>query len=93
MYKQPSRMPMTRSSVKRQLEVEPGRHLVFVHYDPDYNIHDEWVYNGADLSGSRILFAHDLGAAKNSLLTADFPGRSLWLLRVGQRETRLDAYR
>ncbi len=88
-----SRMPMTRSSVKRQLEVEPGRHLVFVHYDPDYNIHDEWVYNGADLPGSRILFAHDLGAAKNSLLTADFPGRSLWLLRVGQKETRLDAYR
>jgi hypothetical protein len=87
-----SRTPMTRSSIKRQLELEPGRHLVFVHYDPDYDIHDEWVYNGADLPGSRILFAHDLGAAKNARLIADDPGRSLWLLRVGQKETRLDAY-
>ena len=66
---------------------------MFVHYDPDYDIHDEWVYNGADLPGSRILFAHDLGAAKNSRLIADDPGRSLWLLRVGQKETRLEAYR
>lgn len=88
-----SRTPKTRSSIKRQLEREPGRHLVFVHYDPDYTIHDEWVYNGADLAGSRILFAHDLGAAKNSRLIADSPGRAIWLLHVGQKETRLDAYR
>jgi hypothetical protein len=88
-----SRTPTTRSSIKQLLEREPGRHLVFVQYDPDYDIHDEWVYNGADLPGSRILFAHDLGAVKNSLLVADSPGRSLWLLRVGKKETRLDAYR
>jgi hypothetical protein len=85
--------PTTRFSIKRQLERQPGRHLVFVHYEPGYDIHDEWVYNGADLAGSQILFAHDLGAAKNSALIPDNPGRSLWLLRVGEKETRLDAYR
>ncbi len=39
----------------------------------------EWVYNGADLEGSRVLFAHDLSPEKNERLLAHDPSRTAWL--------------
>jgi hypothetical protein len=89
----PLRIAATRSSIKQQLERTPGKHLVFVHYGPGYDIQNAWVYHGADLADSRIIFAHDIEAAKNALLIADYPGRSVWRLNVGWDENRLDAYR
>ena len=86
-----SRMALTRLNITQQLERKPGKHLVFVHYAPDFDIQNQWVYNAADLAGSRIIFAHDL-AAKNALLIADYPGRSVWRLNFGGKESRLEAY-
>jgi hypothetical protein len=83
----------TRPQIIRQLERQAGRHLVFVRYDPDFTVHEEWVYNGADLAGSSVIFAHDLGPTKNAQLTADFPGRALWIVHVNSRESRLEHYR
>jgi len=58
----------------------PGRQLVFVRYGPDHNVHGEWVYNGADLEGTKVLFAHDLSPEKNERLLAHDPTRTAWLL-------------
>lgn len=61
------------------LAAMPGRHVVFVRYGPMHNVHHEWVYNGADLEGSRVLFAHDLSPEKNERLLAHDPSRTAWL--------------
>lgn len=48
---------LDRESVIEELSSEPGNHLVLVHYGPDHSVHEEWVYNSADLNGSRIIWA------------------------------------
>jgi len=75
---------LSRGDVVRQLGSRSGRHLVFVRYEPDASIHVEWVYNPADISAAPVVFAHDLGPARNSALIAELPGRSIWTARVSQ---------
>jgi hypothetical protein len=57
-----------RSDVQEWLGAERGQHLLIVRYGTRHNFHNEWVYNGADLDGTKVLFAHDLGAAENANL-------------------------
>jgi hypothetical protein len=74
---------------------EPGQHVVIVRYGRRHNIHDEWVYNGADIDGSKVLFARDLGAAENAKLVAHFAGRKVWVALIdGRRQPiRVGPYR
>jgi hypothetical protein len=83
---------LSRSEVKRRLEQRAGSHLVFVHYDVDFSLHREWVYNSADLNTSRVIFVHDLGGVKNSELIAAYRDRSIWILRVSTQRTQLELY-
>ena len=83
---------LSRAEVKRKLEQEAGSHLVFVSYDDEYTVHDEWVYNSADWDASRVIFAHDLGDRRNSELIAAYPQRTIWIVRVSRNQTQLDRY-
>ena len=51
------RFAAARGQIIRELESKPGRHLVLVRYAPEHSPHEEWVYNRANLDGSRILWA------------------------------------
>src|SRR5262249_42056941 len=53
--------PIPQAPVAARLNGIPGRHLVVVRFGPNHSCHDEWVYNGADIDGSRIVWAHDMG--------------------------------
>jgi hypothetical protein len=86
------RNPRGRIAVNRQLEAIPGRLLVFVGYYPQHHFQEEWVYNGADIDTSRVVWARDLGAAENEKLLAYFPGRAAWLLEPDFRPPRLTPY-
>jgi len=87
-----SRRIGTRNDVERCLLHEPGRHLVFVSYDEKYSVHDEWVYNAADMDSAPIIFAHNLGDEKNARLIELYPDRRLWRASVSDAEKRLDPY-
>jgi hypothetical protein len=76
-----------RSSLIRQLESMGGSHLVFVNYSDHWNISHDWVYNGARLDSPPVLFAHDLGSAKDRELVEQYRGRTAWMLRLGPRES------
>jgi hypothetical protein len=82
----------SRADLRRRLAREPGLHLVFVHYDDKYTVHDEWVYNAADLTTAPVVLAHDLGREHNRLLIADYPGRRLWLATVSAQSKTLSPY-
>lgn len=69
-----------RADLIARLSSEGGRHLVFVAYGPRHDVHQEWVYNGADLEGARILFARFISPRENERLLALEAGRRAWLL-------------
>lgn len=70
----------SRTLVLKQLQAEPGRHLVMVRYnDEDLSIHDEWVFNGADIDGSKVVWARELDKSQNEKLFEYFRDRKVWL--------------
>ena len=70
----------SRVAVMKQLLDTPGKHLIIVRYSDDHNIHDEWVYNGADIDGSKIIWARELDENQNAKLFAYFKNRQIWLV-------------
>ena len=82
----------SRVAVIKQLLEIPGKHLVVVRYSDDHNIHDEWVYNGADIDGSRIIWARELYADQNAKLFAYFKDRHIWLVEPDVDNTEIKPY-
>lgn len=66
----------------RDLLRRGGRHLVIVRYNPAYSIHEDWVYNQADIDASPIVWARDMGPQRNEELLRYFHDRKAWLLRL-----------
>ena len=62
------------------LGAKPGQQLAIVRYSPKHFVHEEWVYNGADLDHAKVIWARDLGDAANRNLLAAYPGRQAWLV-------------
>ena len=65
---------LKRARILHQLERLPCRHLVFVRYGRYHDTGDEWVYNGADIDGSRVVWARELNAQSNADLMRYFAG-------------------
>jgi hypothetical protein len=71
--------PEHRLAIDAQLDSAPGRQLVFVRYWPEHGYH-EWIHNGADIDGQRVILALDLGPDENEELIRYYPRRTVWLL-------------
>jgi len=82
----------SRVAVMKQLLGAPGKHLIMVRYSDDHNIHDEWVYNGADIDGSKVIWARELKEAQNARLFAYFKDRQIWLVEPDTDNTELKPY-
>jgi hypothetical protein len=82
----------SRVAVMKQLLAMPGKHLIVVRYSDDHNIHDEWVYNGADIDGSKVLWARELDAEQNAKLFAYFKDREIWLVEPDVDNTEIKPY-
>jgi hypothetical protein len=72
-----------------QLSQLPGDHLVFVRYDQGPQTIVEWVYNGAELDGQRVILARDLGDEKNVELRRAFSSRRAWRVTVSGLQYQL----
>jgi hypothetical protein len=73
--------PHERTEVIRRLSATGKPNLVIVRYpSPDWDTLVEWVYNGANIDRHPVVFAHDLGAAKNRELLEYYRDRTVWLL-------------
>ncbi len=81
--------PQRRTEVADQLASHAGKQLVFVRYWPGHRYQDEWVWNAADIDGSRIVMARDLGATENEKLLRYYPHRAVWLLEPDAVPPRL----
>lgn len=66
-------------AVEKELESIPGKHLIVVRYSPTHNPHGEWVFNHADIDGSRFVWARELDQEQNEKLFTYFKDRHIWL--------------
>jgi hypothetical protein len=85
-------MGPARVSLLAQLESLPGDHLVLVHYKPNHDALVDWVYNGADIDASQVVWARDMGAGKNEELIRYYGYRRVWLLEADDVPPKLLPY-
>lgn len=83
---------LDRARILHSLERTPGKHLVIARYRRNHHIGTEWVYNAADIDGSRVVWARDMGESKNRELLEYFADRKVWLLEPDVSPPELSPY-
>jgi len=76
-----------RIAVEQQIRQQPGKQVVFVRYSSQH-LFEEWIHNGADVDGSRVIFAADRGE-DNVALRKYYPDRKAWILEPDARPPQL----
>jgi hypothetical protein len=84
--------PQRRIDVRERLAAISGQLLVFVRYSPRHIYQDEWVWNSADIDGSRIVYARDLGPDEDAELMRYYPKRRVLLLEPDGTVPQLTPY-
>jgi hypothetical protein len=82
----------SRAAIAKTLSNTLGKHLIMVRYEEDHNLHDEWVYNGAEIDTAKVLWARELDPAQNAKLFAYFKDRQIWLVEPDSDNTELIPY-
>jgi hypothetical protein len=78
-----------RNDIQARLLQQPGRHLVFVEPGADYDCHECWAYNEADLASARIIWARSIDTISDACLAEHFRGRCVWHLHVDRNRCDL----
>jgi len=68
-----------RADLLHLLESKPGKHVVLVRYGPAHRVHEEWVFNAADIDASKVIWARELPGERNAELFRYYPDRTIWL--------------
>lgn len=83
----------SRAAIAEKLQHTPGKHLIIVRYEKDnHNIHDEWVYNGAEIDSAKVLWARELDAQQNANLFFYYHDCKIWLVTPDSDNTYLAPY-
>lgn len=80
------------AKAKAQVEALPGEHLVIVRYNRYHYTSNEWVYNRADIDGSKVVWARDMGDSGNAALLRYYAQRRVWLAEPDLAPPRLLPY-
>lgn len=78
-----------RDEVAARLEAMPGKHLLFVQYAPGHCFCEEWVFNTAQLSEQKIIYARPYSFASDQALARSFPDRDVWLIEPDEHPVAL----
>jgi hypothetical protein len=81
-----------RARMDTQLQNAPGKHIVLVRYSLKHNPLDEWVYNTADIDGSKVVWAREMSPADNQELFDYYKDRDVWLAEPDTIPARLSQY-
>jgi len=81
-----------RAYLQTWLSNRPRKQLVIVHYAPYHSPDQEWVYNGADIDGSKVVWAREMDADSDAQLVNYFKDREVWLLNADSYPQRVRPY-
>ena len=81
-----------RAYIAEWLARRPGKQLVIVRYAASHEVNQEWVYNGADIDGSKVVWAREVDPASDAELLKYFHDREAWLLRADVLPQRVVRY-
>jgi hypothetical protein len=82
----------SRAAIAEKLSQTPGKHLILVRYEEGYNVHNDWVFNGAEIDGTKVLWARETNARQNEKLFTYFKDRQIWLIEPEKDNTELIPY-
>lgn len=83
---------LQRNVIVRELQTMPGKHLVIVHYGPNHSAHIDWIFNRADIDGSQVVWARDMGDSRNQELLLYFKDRQAWRIEADDPVPKLEPY-
>ncbi len=81
-----------RPKIQASLESMNGGHLVLVRYGVNHFLAEEWVYNHADIDGSKVVWARDMGPSNNAELLRYYKGRTAWIVEADNFPPQLIPY-
>jgi hypothetical protein len=88
----PQHFGTERAQIEAQLEKLPGGQLAIVRYGNGHNPIGEWVYNRADIDGSKVVWAREMDAADNLELIHYYRDRRVWLVEPDTMPARISPY-
>jgi len=84
---------VARAGVLKRLTAMEGKQLAIVRYGPNHNaVMNEWVYNRADIDGSKVVWARDMDPAENRELLQYFHDRRAWLVEADEVPPKVSPY-
>jgi hypothetical protein len=81
-----------RQAIVDRLLADGGNHLILTRYAFRHNPGDEWVYNGADIDASPVVWAREMDPLSNRRLLDYFAGRRVWLAQPDTTPPELTPY-
>ena len=81
-----------RARMLAELQALPGKQLVLVRYEPPSQARYDWVYNPADIDGAKVVWARDMGAARNQEMIDYYKDRQVWLAEPDHDPPRWSPY-
>ena len=81
----------TRAGIQAELQRQPGGQLAIVRYTPEH-LYPEWVYNGAEIDHSKVVWAREMDAASNRELLDHYKDRTAWLVEPDAKPPRVTLY-
>ena len=83
---------MQRTRLESSLAHQGSKHLVLVRYAPDHRFYDEWVYNPAEFSTAKVLWARWWTPERNQELADAFKDRKIWIVDPDNSTVELQPY-
>jgi hypothetical protein len=81
-----------RTAIEERLNKIPGEHLVLVEYSNKHNVHQEYVYNDADIDRSKTVWARQIPGLDINPLLAYFRNRDIWVIEPDEVPIRFYPY-
>jgi hypothetical protein len=88
----PQHFGTERAGIEARLSQLPGDQLAIVRYGDNHHIYDEWVYNGPNIDGSKVVWAREMDAADNLELIHYYGNRQVWLIEPDAIPARISPY-
>ena len=84
---------LERQHIQQTLQQHARPSLVIVKYGSAHSMHEEWVYNRADLQRAKVVWARHLGDSRMHELLEQFPDRHVWLVEPDKKPLQLIPFR